>query len=422
MQTSKWGTPTVTFDHKSVSFKRDLLRFAGELRDILREKFGIELFVAYGVLLGFTRADAFIGHDDDLDMAYISAKTTKAEIYQESVDVVEALLAMGYEVKFSTYGQYKVVKKVEGRRLKVEIFVGWTEEEKTFLYFALDKGVDPNLFLPLGKRKFMGVELPIPADPEGVCAAIYGPDWRTPNPDFRYELDKEKWRPFVFLRATHNRGHWDAYYSRKKPKEPWTIDPSPFAVFVTDRTAAGGKLLEIGCGNGRDSLYFASRGFEVVGADYSPPALELCAGRAGEAGLNATFELLNVYDVVDVAAFIARHPAEFDYLYARFFVHAITEHGEEELLRVCQAALKPGGRCFLEFRTNHDLRAQAGRPISANEREDGHYRRFVDPDVFLQRAAAHGLGLEHRAEGHGMAVFGDEDPHVARLVLTRDAS
>jgi SAM-dependent methyltransferase len=159
----------------------------------------------------------------------------------------------------------------------------------------------------------------------------------------------------------------------------------------------------------------------VTGADYSPPAVELCSARAQEAGLDATFEQLNVYDVVDVARFDAEHAGAFDLLYARFFVHAITEQGEEDLLRICRAVLKPGGKCFLEFRTNHDLRAQAGREISANEREDGHYRRFVDPDLFIERAAAHGLSLEQRIEGHGMAVFGNEDPHVARLALTRDA-
>lgn len=417
---SKWGTPTVTFDNKSVAFKRDLLGFAAELTGIFKERFGIELFVAYGVLLGFTRSDGFIGHDDDLDMAYISAKATKAEIYQQSVEVVDALLAMGFEVKFSTYGQYKVLKKVGKHRLKVEIFIGWIEDERTYLYFAIDQGVDSSIFLPLGKKRFMGVELPVPADPEAVCAATYGPEWRTPNPEFRYELNKDKWKPFVFLRATHNRGHWDAYYSRKKPDEPWSVDPSPFAVFVTDQQNPA-RLLEVGCGNGRDSLYFSSRGFEVVGTDYSAPALELCAARAVEAGLTATFEPLNIYDVVDVARFNAANAQGFDALYARFFVHAITEQGEEDLLRVCQSALRPGGRCYLEFRTNHDLRAQAGRAISANEREDGHYRRFVDPDVLITRAKAHGLDLVSREEGHGLAAFRDEDPHVARLVLERGA-
>ena len=415
---SKWGTPTVTFDNKSVSFKRDLLGFAAELSGIFKAAFGIDLFVAYGVLLGFTRADDFIGHDDDLDMAYISAKATKAEIYQQSVEVVEALLAMGFEVKFSTYGQYKVLKTVGTRRLKVEIFVGWIEDDRTFLYFAIDQGVDTSIFLPLGTQTFMGVELPVPKDPEAVCAATYGPEWRTPNPDFRYELTREKWRPFVFLRATHNRGHWDAYYSRKKPDEPWSVNPSPFAVFVTDQ-AQPVRLLEIGCGNGRDALYFASRGFQVVGVDYSPPAVELCASRAQEAGLDASFEQLNIYDVVDVARFNAANAGSFDALYARFFVHAITEQGEEDLLRVAQAVLRPGGRCYLEFRTNHDMRAQAGRAISANEREDGHYRRFVDPDVLIARAKAHGLDLVSRHEGHGLAAFKDEDPHVARLVLAR---
>ena len=174
----------------------------------------------------------------------------------------------------------------------------------------------------------------------------------------------------------------------------------------------------VGCGNGRDSLYFASRGFDVVGADYSPPAVELCAARATEAGLGATFEELNIYDVVDVARFSAANEGGFDYLYARFFVHAITEQGEEDLLLVCQAVLKPGGRCYLEFRTNHDLRAQAGREISANEREDGHYRRFVDPDLLFVPLVIKALGGLELTFFSTLATFGTAlDITLAELAI-----
>src|SRR3712207_7193813 len=50
--------------------------------------------------------------------------------------------------------------------------------------------------LPLRRRTFHGVELPIPNDPERVCAVIYGEGWRTPDPDFRYRFTPETWKPF----------------------------------------------------------------------------------------------------------------------------------------------------------------------------------------------------------------------------------
>jgi SAM-dependent methyltransferase len=415
---SKWGVPTVTFDNKSEHHKQQLIEGAAELCAIFRDRFGLDLFVAYGVLLGFTRAGDFIGHDDDFDLAYISPLKTKAEIYRQSVEIVEALIGLGYQVRLTSYGQYKLIKRAKRERLKFEIFVGWTEEDRTYLYFGIDKGVDPSAFLPIGQRDFHGVSLPIPNDPARVNAAIYGPGWREPDPDFRYELDKEKWRPFLFLRSAPNLGYWNDYYAGKRPDEPWSLSPSPFAAFTAEHRERG-RLLEIGCGNGRDSLFFASQGFDVHGVDYCETAVALCAERARQAAAPAQFEPLNLYDVAQVAAFINANADAFDTLYARFFVHAVTETGEAELLKLAARVLKPGGRVYLEFRTREDGRAAVGRPISDSEREDGHYRRFIDVDALIEHAGRHGFSVAYRVAGHGMAAFGGEDPHVARLVLEK---
>ncbi len=415
---SKWGTETVTFDNKSEDHKRLLLEGAAELSAIFKDRFGLDLFVAYGVLLGFTRSGDFIGYDDDLDLAYISPLQSKEAIYRQSVEIVETLIALGYQLKLSTYGQYKVFKRWRRHRLKFEIFVGWTEAERAFLYFAIDKGVDASAFLPVGQGDFHGVRLPVPADPERVCEAIYGPGWRTPDPDFAYVLDKEKWKPFLFLRSAPNLGYWNDYYARRRPEEPWSLLPSQFATYVANETSPG-RMLEIGCGNGRDTLFFTSVGYQVQGVDYCQTAIGICRDRAQGLGLKAEFETLNLYDVAQVTAFAADHAEAYDTVYARFFVHAITELGEEELFKLCAAVLKPGGRAFLEFRTTEDERASAGRQISASEREDGHYRRFIDVDRFVARASAHGLDTAYRVAGHGMAAFRGEDPHVARVVLER---
>ena len=42
---------------------------------------------------------------------------------------------------------------------------------------------------------------------------------------------------------------------------------------------AQGKILDIGCGAGRHSLYLQSQGLEVVGIDNSPLAVEVCNAR-----------------------------------------------------------------------------------------------------------------------------------------------
>ena len=66
--------------------------------------------------------------------------------------------------------------------------------------------------------------------------------------------------------------YWDEYY--KKDNAP--LFPSPFAEYVADKLNTKKDILEIGCGNGRDSKYFSSKGHHVTGLDRSGTAIELC--------------------------------------------------------------------------------------------------------------------------------------------------
>lgn len=66
------------------------------------------------------------------------------------------------------------------------------------------------------------------------------------------------------------------------------------------------KLLDMGCGEGRNAVYFAKHGFEVVGLDLSLPGLEKTRRYAEEVGVQietihadiATYEIGNIYDVI----------------------------------------------------------------------------------------------------------------------------
>jgi tellurite methyltransferase len=66
------------------------------------------------------------------------------------------------------------------------------------------------------------------------------------------------------------------------------------------------KLLDLGCGEGRNAVYFAQRGFEVVGLDLSLPGLEKTRRYAEEIGVHVetihadivSYELEDTYDVI----------------------------------------------------------------------------------------------------------------------------
>ncbi|HEX6248967.1 MAG TPA: methyltransferase domain-containing protein [Nocardioidaceae bacterium] len=205
-----------------------------------------------------------------------------------------------------------------------------------------------------------------------------------------------------------HRDYWEGFYaseaSRKVPTEP-----SPFARWVAQREGAPAPMVDIGTGTGRDALWFARQGFDVVGLDYAHSAVALATSHAEGEGLSARFQQLNLYHDDEMTETGAKLAAELrpELLYARFFVHALEDDGRENLWRLAGLLLRDGGRAYLEFRvteTNHVF--------------GEHFRHFVSPDVVIGEIEAHGGRVEHHEVGTGLAVYKDEDPLVCRIVAT----
>lgn len=205
--------------------------------------------------------------------------------------------------------------------------------------------------------------------------------------------------------------HWNRFYrSSSVPRVP-----SQFSAFVASEEPDSTAVVDFGCGNGRDALFFARHGKRVVGMDASKSAISECQRSADEQGLSATF--LNADVLVDECAKLAL--GEIGgiegrvVVYARFFLHAITLEAEEMLLTHAAKILEDRDGIFaLEFRTSRDAHQTKVTP--------DHYRRFVDPVDFIVRASRHGLKSRYLVEGFGLAKYKDDDAHVARCILSRD--
>ena len=90
----------------------------------------------------------------------------------------------------------------------------------------------------------------------------------------------------------------------------WGKEPSSMAPRVLEAVRPSAsfrpKLIDIGCGEGRDIVYFARHGFEAVGLDLSPVGLEKAQQYAAEVGVHietihadiTEYKLDDTYDVI----------------------------------------------------------------------------------------------------------------------------
>lgn len=201
--------------------------------------------------------------------------------------------------------------------------------------------------------------------------------------------------------------YWDDYYaSAVDDRIPL---PSQFAVFVAGELDAVHQIVEFGCGTGRDAIFFASRGHDVLGVDASAQAIKTSAARARAAGVDVGF-LAGRIDDTDLPARVPRTELP-RAIYARFFVHAITDAEEQAFLDLAASLTNAGDRLAVEYRTTRDA---SGAKVTQQ-----HYRRFVTPAKFQSHASTRGFDVDYAVEGFGFAKYQRDDAYVARTVLVK---
>lgn len=171
-----------------------------------------------------------------------------------------------------------------------------------------------------------------------------------------------------------------------------------------------GTVVDFGCGNGRDALFFANNGLPVLALDRSHEAVAIVRGEALHRQLDLTALSVDLCRQADRAT-VVRHARRLGapaLCYGRFLFHSLPSTCAEALLREVSRAL-PATRWALEFRTTADR---------ALPKVLSHRRRFVSLPDILDLARGLDYRVEYCVEGRGLAPFGPEDPVVARLLLS----
>ena len=213
--------------------------------------------------------------------------------------------------------------------------------------------------------------------------------------------------------------HWDTFYTNTPSH---ITGESPFAKFcLQSMTMTNGYVLDIGCGNGRDTKFFARNNFQTIGIDQSSVVIESNSKQLS----NIQFICSNVEGL----AKIDFSGKKINYIYCRFFIHAISEIEAKKFIEWAYSILQENGKLFIECRsTNDELYGKGTRGPNPNEFIFGHYRRFVL--IYDIVKDLNKFSIMHINESKGLSLSSNEsdalahnsDPTLIRIIGQKNSS
>lgn len=414
---TQWGSVARGFGSFS---EAELEKFAERISSFCKKitlDTGIPIFLSYGGLLGAVRNGKLIKHDFDIDVIFCSED---GKVPETCYQLTTYLTSYNAKLEIETNGQFKATVQIDNESVKFEFFAGWTSGGKFYQYFAIPGTISADKIFPLSEIMLEGASFPAPRDPVAVVEKIYGSNWVTPDPSFKYDLSSDDWAPFKFLFLSNMKKFWEGYYATPEKQRVFASQPSAFAIEMESVLGAKSVIADFGCGNGRDSIHFAKRGHEVFSVDYSSSAIEYVQRVAEDEGVQLRSETLNVQSIGQVVLFAEKHRSTFDAVYARFFTHAIDDIALKNFFMVANEILRPNAQLHIEFRTRPEGTDEAAYASSLMYENGDHFRRLRSMQEMETLVKQAGFSITQSVVAHGLAVWKQEDPLVGRIKCKKE--
>lgn len=201
--------------------------------------------------------------------------------------------------------------------------------------------------------------------------------------------------------------YWSDFYFNNRLTEK----PSLFAQYLIENFVIGSEdvLFELGCGNGRDSIFFEKNNIFVTAVDQCENNIKL---------LNEKYKNINF--LAKDFTNLSNLECKVNVVYSRFTLHAINHEGEKRTLKWAYNNLKNNGVLCVEARTLKD--PIFGKGIDKGNNiwfYNNHHRRFIDALSFKNRLVEIGFEIVFFEENNGFAKFKDNDPVVLRAIVKK---
>jgi len=210
--------------------------------------------------------------------------------------------------------------------------------------------------------------------------------------------------------------YWDDYY-QQYGKDKGISKHSSFAQFCLDNFFTEKKLniVELGSGNGRDAIFLAHHGHQVVAIDQSTTAIDI----EKENLHNNVSQYLHPKALDFIQEDYSRYE-KIDVFYSRFTIHSITKGDEVILLPNVYNALNSNGLFCIEVRTTKDPLCGVGESCGENTFvTDNHKRRFINSKVFREQVLDLGFKELYFIEEDNLSIYKNDNPVLMRIILQK---
>lgn len=193
--------------------------------------------------------------------------------------------------------------------------------------------------------------------------------------------------------GSDQRRHWSRIYAGAPAffgEGPSEFARSALRLFRREGVAT---VLELGCGQGRDTLFFAANGLAVTALDYSETAVRELAAAAQEKGFRGGVSTLVTTRVQDLKKPLPFPDGHFDACFSHMLL--CMELSEAEIAFVLgevSRVLRPGGVNVYSVRSTFDKHYRAGLPLGEDVYQvDGFVVHFFDEEKVRRLVAGYDL-------------------------------
>ncbi len=191
--------------------------------------------------------------------------------------------------------------------------------------------------------------------------------------------------------------HWDEVYAN--PEYVFGTEPNVFLAAQKSHLIPGQRALSVADGEGRNGVWLAQQGLDVVTVEYSPAAVEKARQLAKARGVQID---ARVADVLNWDWPVA----QFDVV-AAIFIQFVGPAQRGPLLQHIKEALKPGGLLILQGYTPKQLEYKTGGPPDAENMYTAALLRETFADMKILHLAEHEAFIAEGSKHYGQSALID---------------